>query len=165
MNPYKTMRLWIKWEMMDIQAINDAVEMRSQIEQLKLSKIKKRENHQKELEQLNQGKSSLKTFFSSKEGKVNRITELTHKISNGEKEIDSLDLFLKIIVLQINQAAIPYFKRDKVAIYNDLLNVYSQQHINNAQSTTDVYNLIIKSNTVFQEESPMSMTKSIHQLE
>ena len=29
MNPYKTMRLWIKWEMMDIQAINDAVEMRS----------------------------------------------------------------------------------------------------------------------------------------
>ncbi len=151
--------------MMDIQAINDAVEMRSQIEQLKLSKIKKRENHQKELEQLNQGKSSLKTFFSSKEGKVNRITELTHKISNGEKEIDALDLFLKIIVLQINQAAIPYFKRDKVAIYNDLLNVYSQQHINNAQSTTDVYNLIIKSNTVFQEESPMSMTKSIHQLE
>jgi len=65
-------------------------------------KYKKREAHQKELEQLNLGKSSLKTFFSSKEGKVNRITELTHKISNGEKEIECLDLYLKIIVLQLN---------------------------------------------------------------
>lgn len=99
MNPFKTMRLWIKWELMDIQAINEAVEIRSQIETLKISKIKKRENNQKELEQLNQGKSTFKSFFSSKEGKVNRITELTHKISNGEQEIDALDLYLKIIVL------------------------------------------------------------------
>lgn len=132
MNPFKTMRLWIKWELMDIQAINEAVEIRGQIEALRVSKAKKRENYQKELEQLNQGKSSFKTLFSSKEGKVNRITELTHKISNGEKELDAFDLYLKIIVLQINQAAIPYFKQDKVAIYNDLLNVYSQQHVYNA---------------------------------
>lgn len=110
MNPFKTMRLWIKWELMDIQAINEAVEIRSQIETLKISKAKKRENYQKELEQLNQGKSSFKTLFSSKEGKVNRITELGHKISNGEKELDAFDLYLKIVVLQINQAAIPFFK-------------------------------------------------------
>jgi hypothetical protein len=50
MNPFKTMRLWIKWELMDIQAINEAVEIRSQVENLKISKIKKRENNQKELE-------------------------------------------------------------------------------------------------------------------
>lgn len=64
-----------------------------------MAKAKKRENNQKELEQLNQGKSSLKTFFSSKDGKVNRITALTHKIADGEKELDALDLYLKIIVL------------------------------------------------------------------
>jgi hypothetical protein len=47
---------------------------------MRANRFKKRESYQKELEQLNQGKSSIKTFFSSKEGKVNRITELTHKI-------------------------------------------------------------------------------------
>lgn len=32
MNPYKTMRLWIRWEQLDIQAILEAVEIRGQIE-------------------------------------------------------------------------------------------------------------------------------------
>lgn len=80
---------------------------------------------------MNQGKSTLKTLFTSKDGKVNRITELTNKISGGEKEIECLELYLKILVLQLNQAAIPYFKRDKVSTYNDLINTYSQQHICN----------------------------------
>ena len=35
MNPYKTMRLWIKWEQMDIQALLEAVELRGQLEQQK----------------------------------------------------------------------------------------------------------------------------------
>ena len=28
MSPYKTMRLWLKWEQLDILAINEAVEIR-----------------------------------------------------------------------------------------------------------------------------------------
>ena len=32
-NPYKTMRLWIRWEQMDIQALLEAVELRGQIDQ------------------------------------------------------------------------------------------------------------------------------------
>ena len=115
---------------------------------------------------MNLGKTSLKTLFSSKEGKVNRITELTHKISNGDKEIECLQLYLKILVLQLNQAAIPYFKRDKIAIYNDLLNVYSQNHIQNSQAISECYQMIIKANQILEEEAPQStVTKSIHQLE
>jgi hypothetical protein len=154
MNPYKTMRLWIKWEQLDIQALLEAVEVRGTIDKLRMQCIEKRVNRQKELEKLNQGKTSFKTLLSSKEGKVNRITELTRKISGGEKEIECLDLYLKILVMQINQAAIPNFKRDKIAIYNDLLNIYSQQHIYNSQAITDCYNLIIKSNEPFVDEQP-----------
>ena len=32
MNPYKTMRLWLRWEQLDIQAFLEAVEIRGQIE-------------------------------------------------------------------------------------------------------------------------------------
>lgn len=56
---------------------------------------------------------------------MNKITSLTHSISDAEKQIECLDLYIKILVLQLNQAAIPYFKKDKVSIYNDLLNTYS----------------------------------------
>lgn len=166
MNPYRTMRLWIKWEQMDIQALLEAVEIRGQIEQNKNAAMDRKIAHQKELEKLNLGKTTLKTLLSSKEGKVNRITELNNKISGGDKEIECLNLYLKILVLQINQAAIPYFKRDKVAIYNDLLNVYSQNHIQNAQAVTECYQMIIKANQVLEDEKPAStVTKSIHQLE
>ena len=82
-------------------------------------------------------------MFASKDGKVTRITDLTRKISTGEKEIECLDLYLRILVLQLNQACIPYFKKDKVATYNDLLNTCSQQHIFNAAAVTDCYNMII----------------------
>ena len=119
------MRLWIKWEQMDIQALLEAVELRGQLEQQKNALYDKRVANQKELNNLNLGKSSIKTIFATKEGKVNRITELGHKITSGDKEIECMELYLKILVLQINQAAIPYFKQDKVAIFNDLLNVYS----------------------------------------
>lgn len=104
------------------------------------------------------------TLFS-KDGKVARITELTRKISGGEKEIECLDLYLRILILQLNQAAIPYFKKDKVATYNDLINIISQQHIFNSQAIIDCYNLIITSNHVLAEDQPQQMTKSIHQLE
>jgi hypothetical protein len=29
------------------------------------------------------------------------------------------------MALQMVQAAIPYFKKDKIAMYNDLINIYS----------------------------------------
>jgi hypothetical protein len=142
------------------------VEIRGQIEKNRNALQDKRVSYQKELEKLNLGGKSFKTLFSSNEGKVNRITELTRKISNGEKEIECLDLYLKILVLQLNQAAIPYFKRDKVAIYNDLLNVYSQNHIQNSQAISECYQMIMKANQVFEEDKAgATMTKSIHQLE
>ena len=56
MNPFKTMRLWIKWELMDITAINEAVEMRGLIDAQRVSIAKKRESYINELQQLNQGK-------------------------------------------------------------------------------------------------------------
>jgi hypothetical protein len=87
--------------------------------------LTKKEDRQKDLEKLNQGKTTLSTLFSSKDGKVNKITELTRKISSGEKEIECLDQYLRILALQLNQAAVPYFKKDKVATYNDLLNTFS----------------------------------------
>jgi len=42
MNPYKTMRLWIRWEQLDIQAILEAVEIRGQIDQKRHAIYEKR---------------------------------------------------------------------------------------------------------------------------
>lgn len=164
-NPYKTMKLWLRWEQLDITSILEAVDVKNQLEGRKSHLFQKKIDYQKELEKLNQGKSTLKTMFTSKDGKVNRITELTRKIAGSEKEMECIELYVKIIILQINQAAIPYFKRDKVHLYNDLLNTYSQQHMFNSQAVIDCYKMIKEANHVMEEDQPQCMTKSVHQLE
>ena len=70
------------------------------------------------------GKDSFKTFFMRKDTKISRITELCNRIVVYEKDIECLDLLHKIIVLQLNQAAIQFFKRDKFTTYNHTVNLY-----------------------------------------
>ena len=49
---------------------------------------------------------------------------------------------------------IPYFKKDKALLYNDLLNTLAQQNLANAQTTAQCYELILKENHVLGEEQP-----------
>jgi hypothetical protein len=116
--------------------------------------LQKKESYQSELDKLNVGKTSFKTLFSTKDGKVTRITELSRKITEIQKEIECLDSYLRLIVLQISQAMIPYFKKDKAILYNDLLNTLARQNINNAQVTAQCYELILKENHVLADEQP-----------
>lgn len=36
-------------------------------------------------------------------------------------------MLIKLVILYMNRVAIPYFKKDKVHIYNDMVNTYAQQ--------------------------------------
>ncbi len=71
------------------------------------------------------GKDTFKSLFRSKEGKVNKITELTENIAKAERDIECLDLLYKIVILQLNQAAINFFKREKFGTYNHTINIYA----------------------------------------
>lgn len=163
--PIRTLKLWVKYEQLDILAILEAIEIRHQLQQKRASHVQKNLDYQAELEKLNQGKTSLKTLFSTKDGKVSRITELTRKIAESQKEVECLDAYLRLVILQISQAMIPYFQKDKALLYNDLLNTLARQNLANAQTTAQCYELILKENHVLGEEQPQIMTKSIHQLD
>ena len=43
--------------------------------------VSKKTDDQKDLEKLNRGGTTLSTLFKSKDGKVNKITKLTHQIT------------------------------------------------------------------------------------
>jgi hypothetical protein len=59
------MRLWLKWETMDIAALLEAVEAKSDLESRRSQIISKKTTKQKDLEKLKAGKSSIKTLFKS----------------------------------------------------------------------------------------------------
>lgn len=100
------MRRWLKFEILDLRSILQAIEKKNEMDKRRLEKIRKRDADKNELQNMREGKESLRTFFMRKETKITRITELTNKIINAEKDIECLDLLHKIVVLQLGQAAI-----------------------------------------------------------
>ena len=74
------MKLWVKWEQLDIMAMLEAIEGRSQMDLNREKSILKKQSNHKDLEKLNKGKKTIKTIFMTKNGRVNKITDLTHKI-------------------------------------------------------------------------------------
>jgi hypothetical protein len=44
-----------------------------------------------------------------------------------EKEIDCAEVLTKIIFLYLKEAAIPFFRQDKLGVYNGAINLYAQK--------------------------------------
>lgn len=63
------MRLWLKYEIYDIEAVLYAIEKRNQMEKTRSAKAQKRHDEQKELNKLENGKFSLGNMFSNTQSK------------------------------------------------------------------------------------------------
>lgn len=101
------------------------------------------------LRSLKEGKESFSSFFRSKEGTINKITQLTESIQKADRDIDCLSLLYKIVVLQLNQAAVQFFKREKFGTYNHTINLYSVKQIENHSLKHELFRKLkqINSNT------------------
>ena len=95
---------------------------------------------------MKEGNNSFKTIFMGKDSKINRITSLTNKIISADRDIECLSLLHKIIVLQLNQAAIQFFKRDKFTTYNHTVNLYLAKQIENNSIKSDLFQQITNDN-------------------
>lgn len=74
------MRRWLKFEILDLEAILTAVQTSNEMDRRMKEKVQQRNKDVSALRQLKDGRETIKTFFRSKEGKVNKITKLTEEI-------------------------------------------------------------------------------------
>ena len=130
-NPFTDMRRWLKFEILDLQAILEAIDKKNEMEKRRNKKNMDRKDAIKQIKDMQAGKDSLRTYFMTQQGKVNKITQLTEEVVKAENDIECLGLLHKIVVIQLNQAAIQFFKRDKFTTYNHTVNLYSQKQIEN----------------------------------
>ena len=146
------MRRWVKFELLDLQAILQAIEKKNEMDIRRQEKERKRNKDRIDLQNMRDGKKSLSTFFMSRDSKISRITNLTNSIGETERDIECLDLLHKIIVLQLNQAAIQFFKRDKFTTYNHTVNLYMMKQSENNAVRQEVYRKINSYNTKMVKE-------------
>jgi len=117
------------------------------MENRKNQTVVNRSKHNLELMKLQKG-NTFKSTFQSKQAKINRITELNEKIEFEEKEIDSAECLTKILFLYLHDAAIPFFRLDKLGVYNGAINLYAQKQINNCNKISQFYSKVIGQNQV-----------------
>ena len=141
-NPFTNMRKWLKFELLDLRAILQAIDKKNEMNRRREETIRKRDLDRNELQNMRDGKESFRTFFMGKDSKISRITGLTNRIIEGEKDIECLILLHKIVVLQLNQAAIQFFKRDKFTTYNHTVNLYMAKQSENNAMKMEVYRKI-----------------------
>lgn len=75
-NPFFEAALWIKGEMLDIQGMINAMKGRETVMKRQLATESKKRDDLEELEKLNLGKTTLRSFFKSKDGKEKDILNL-----------------------------------------------------------------------------------------
>ena len=79
-NPFTIMRRWLKFEILDLEAILNAIDSSNEMDKKMNVKVSQRNTDMKTLRELKDGKDTFRTFFRSKEGKINKITTLTDNI-------------------------------------------------------------------------------------
>ena len=65
-----------------------------------------------------------------------------------EKEIDCAEVLSKIIFLYLKEVAIPFFRQDKLGVYNGAINLYASKQINNCTSIAKFYERVIGLNQI-----------------
>ena len=78
-NPYTEVRRWLKWELLDMQAILEAIELKTQVDRRRVATQKKVATMNQEIKDLQQGKQNikhLKHLFYSQDEKSKRINAL-----------------------------------------------------------------------------------------
>jgi hypothetical protein len=146
-NPYQILKRFIRWEIMDHEAMIETIEAKGDTEKRKNQLSVNRTKHQVELMKLQRGNTLISTF-QTRQSKVNRITELNERLEMEEKEIDCAECLTKILFLYLHDAAIPFFRLDKLGVYNGAINLYAQKLIKNCNRISDFYSRVIGLNQV-----------------
>lgn len=151
-NPYEEMYHWCKGEIYDLQAMCEAVAAKENLEKSHKRLEGKKMDTQKDLENVNQGRKTVRTIFKNEKdtgGMLNQIESVSIIISNlinvlqSEREIENLQTLSEIVTIYLGEHIIPNFKKDKLSIYQRLMQQFTVMEINNAHQTASFWSNVL----------------------
>ena len=111
-SPFLEASLWIKGEMLDIAGMLNAMKGREAVMKRQLATESKKRDDNSELEKLSLGKTTMRSFFKSKEGKEKDILKYQASIEQCNQDIEEYRKLLNFITVYQGHYAIEKFKKD-----------------------------------------------------
>lgn len=134
-NPYFNLYHWSKGELLDIEAVYNALVVREKINEKIAKNQKKKINTQGDLDNITTGRKTVRTLFKDSNDTGNMVT----KIEITDKEIESLTQLYDLTTIYLGQRIIPPFKKRRMTIYSKIVQQFNVMQINNAHQVASFW--------------------------
>ncbi|CDW84248.1 UNKNOWN [Stylonychia lemnae] len=131
-NPFTSLYYWVKGEILDCNAFQEAIHQRSQLTLLIQKMSAKKLSQQNELDKLLGGKKSIRTFFKSSNEKQNYSITLQKQIDQTDKQIEGLISMGIVLDWHLGDFMMPTFKKDKIDNFSHILREMSSTEVENS---------------------------------
>lgn len=143
-NPYNEGYIWIKGELLDLEGAKDALEGRDLVQKMLQELESKKKDKQTELEKMLANKTTLKSFFKSKNTIESDKVTYQQEVEQMTKEIEDYYKLINFITIYHGQMTIERFKANKTSQYMRMLNNFAVREISNAHLAATLYHQLLE---------------------
>ena len=124
-NPFEILLTWVKGEILDTKAMIEAMQKLLSLPERKAEYVKKLDKKRKDLENLKQGKSDLKSIFSSK-SKDDQKQSGKKTVEFYEFEVSGIDTIQKTAVGKLMNYDLPEYKNNKIINLSKAVQLFAE---------------------------------------
>lgn len=124
-NPFETLLYWIRGEILDTKAMIETVQKLLSLPERKAEYSKKLDKKKKKHENLKQGKSDLRSIFSSK-SKDDQKKSSKETLESYEYEVSGIEVVIKISAGKLVNYDLPDYKQNKINNLSIAVQLFSE---------------------------------------
>lgn len=121
-----------------------AIEKRNWAEKHGQTLVKKKTQTQKDLDSVNAGKKTMTTLFKTS----NDAGGMANQIESTERDIEVNEHILDLLTIYLGETELPKFKREKLALYNRILQQFHVIEINNSHQLASFWSNVLQNEMI-----------------
>ena len=128
------MRNWVKSELMELQALIEAISRKEGVEAARTNAIKKIKDRKDTIDKMNQGKFTFKGLFKNNGEKATEVQSILNQIAELERDVKNYETIRTYLIIYLAEVAIPAFKDQKFSNYLTAMHGFCSQEVSNAKN-------------------------------
>lgn len=109
-NPFTKVRLWLMYEVIEIEALQETIYKRRQVLKTYRTTIEKVQDNFSELAKIKRGEYTLGTFYKSKESAKQVQKEMEDSRTKWMGDVINTRLHFQTVTIHLTKCVIPWFK-------------------------------------------------------
>jgi hypothetical protein len=104
------MRNWVKSELMELQALIEAISRKEGVEAARTKALSKIKDRKETIDKMNQGKFTFKGLFKNQTEKATSVQSMLNNIAELEKDVKNYEIIRNYLIIYLAEVAIPAFR-------------------------------------------------------